>query len=589
MAKKKSSKDIYEIASSRMNETIINDYRNFQLDYYEGDWKTRIENQKLLYAGKWDMVYPDESSARMLPKVMNLVQAGMDDLARLVNEVKPQVKVPPRTSGVDANARLKEKVYDTYWLANRGPVSVPKYALDLLGAGFAAFAITADEARSEYPIFTRLDSYAVFPTLYNEEMVDCLVRQKVKGLTANNIFGKDLGFDPGADVEILDYYDDMQIARFVAERYSNSTLGNPKEADRVIHDLGVVPIAWAALPTFDGTFRGVFDQISGSLLAENRIVQLMLDYATELVYSPWEYYNVENPDDVPGPKTKYRLMTPDGFMRRIPPGTNSPMLLEILQFIDDAMRGGVGYPRSRGGTVPQSIASASFVSATLGQLATTVKSVQGEIGNMREMANKIAAKIDQKMLNNEKRLLVASDDTREYTPKSVFKDDDYNNNVLYGAGAGLDAVNKKLALLQDVQSRLVSRKTAMEQLDYIQDVKQEMDRINQEMFEEAFGQKGAMGADLLLLTNILSLFDQGKGLSEIAGILSQYIEAQQAEQQAAATGQTPPQQPGPQAAAPSAAEQQVQLEKGSVQPVPVGPVNAGPPNVASELIARPVG
>lgn len=587
-----SRKALEQLVVERMNDTIITDYRNFIVDYHE-DWKIRQETMKLLYGGKWEVVYPNETSIVGKPKVMNLVQVGMDDLSRLVNEVKPQVKVKPlsqKRKDVDS-AFLKVKAYETYWLANKGPRIVPNFALDLEGSGFAAFSVYADREISKHPILTRLDPYACFPTIENETLLDLVVRSKMKAMHAERLLHTKLNFHPTADVEVIEYYDDLQIVRFVAERNALGGIDTAVETDRRIHELDFVPVAWTRLPTYDGTYRGIFDQVGDTLLAQNRILQLMLDYSQQQVYSPWRYKDVENPDDPPGPNTKYHLLTDNALMERIPPAGSSPMLLDMLQFLDDAVRGGTAYPRSRQGTIPQSIASASFVSATLGQLATTVKAIQGCIGDMRQMGNEYAAKIDKKFLNFEKPLLLSSDETKQYNPETLFADEDFNNSVLYGAGAGLDAVNKKLALLQDVQAKLVSRKTAMEQIDYLGDVKAEIDQINAEMFQEVFGQKSALGADMLLLTNIINLFGQGKSLEDIAGILAQFIEEQQAQQAQAAQAATAPTgaPPGPAPTAPPAAEAQQALEKGSVGPVPVGPVEAPKANTFGEYLSRPAG
>jgi hypothetical protein len=522
------------LLAERENADYVLDYRNSVQDTFT-DWKERIKEFHALYGGDWEVTFPDEFKIKTRPKVMNLVQVSADDISRLVNETKPIVRVKAENENLDrekANALLRERVFETYWHMNKGQGFVPQFSYDLTGAGFAAMAVSYKED-NDYPCFTRLNPLGTYPNIKNNTLIDCLVVDRMTAIQARALLGPDVVYEAksrGADsIEIIDYYNNLEVLRCYIYTRNESPVEGAKAyvLNRWEHGLEVVPVAWAALPSADGKFRGLFDQVGGSVQAMNRILHLELDYASELVYSPFLEYHVDNATDAPGPRTIYHKISPEGSMERVPPPGASPQLFNLMAWLQEQGRQAVGYPAQRQGDLQGSNLSAAFVNSTLGQLTTLVKTVQELIGEMRSNANEVAAKLDRKYINKKKALFQSADNVTDYRPSEAFASGNYRNLVIYGAGAGLDALNKKSAVLQDVGAEITSHRTAREQTDYILDVKAEEDEIDREQVKYAFKQKLLQGGDLLVLSSVLVEMAKGKTLEEAADLAAQLEQARE--------------------------------------------------------------
>jgi len=179
-----------------------------------------------------------------------------------------------------------------------------------------------------------------------------------------------------------------------------------------------------------------------------------------------------------------------------------------------------------------SIASASFVNSTMGNLTTMVKAGQKEIARLWRRRNTLALEIDEKFCSKgQKPLMITSGDFSTYSTSDI--GGDYSNMVVYGAGAGLDALNKKAAIAQDVNLGIASKKTAMEQTDYITDPQGEAQEIEKEAVTTALMQRiltdPNVGTDLLM--NLAQLLAAGKSLLEAASIMAATQEQERVMQQ----------------------------------------------------------
>jgi hypothetical protein len=545
------TRDVEDIAAARRVEEYVLDVRHNRTKHFE-EWKSRVDEGDKLYNGDFSTVYPNEIERQDAAKVMNLVQVGMDDLTKLAAETQPQVRCAKRgDSDADKeNANLRAGVLNTHWIANEGDDNLDtELGYDLAGPGGAFVAVTFNPDESEYPIYTRLDPRGCYPGIVRNKLVDMLVVTRMKARDAEREYGFSLFEGENAlfsepvrqassdEVEILDHYDRERVVSVVATvKRTGGDLGEGRQIGKTwVHGLGVVPVGWSKMPTLDGEFRGAFDQVKGIMIAQHRIVQLMLDYAEQMVYSPFEAWDVENDDEAPGPTTVYRLRSKEGFMRRVSPAGSQPELFTILEYLERQGRSGAAYPAQRQGEVNQSIASAAFVSSTLGQLTTQIKAVQKAKAALRRRCNVIAMMIDERFLDNAKPLLVPVGDIATYKPSDVIKGV-HQNRVVYGAGAGLDAINKKIAVLQDVGAGLTSKRTAREQIDYIDNIEGEEAQIEMEQFLEVAAEKLRMQAPVSTLMQVVGLLDQGKRLAEVMGIVAPIMEQVEAQQAQAAAG-----------------------------------------------------
>ncbi len=527
----------------RVWESDLLDWRGWRVNSMI-DWKNRLKTVDKLYAGLWSEVFPDESVMVENPHVMNMVQVGLDDIAKLVSEAVPSVRCAPEvdTETAAQRAEVREAIADTYWEYNNAEGLVPRLAMDLAGAG-CAFVVAYVEADCEYPVLLRMDPRYCYPDVVNGILQDLLVVETMNARRATNLFPDlNLPYEPtdtNRTVEIVHYYGPGECvqavlynrmpgttpdAAIITKRWEvKDTKGRP-----------ILPVAFAQLDSFDGAFRGMFDQTSGSLQTKNRIVKQLLDYTDEVVYAERYSKGLLNPEEAPGPMAHYRLdpNVPDSAVGRVAPAASAPQIFNILEYLDREQRGGVGYPSARQGEVTQSIASASFVASTQGQLTSTVRNIQRLISVLRGQLNQICYKLDEAYLDTTKPLLRSIGRKKSYTPSKDISGV-YQNQVSYGAAAGLDRQNADVRILQLLGAQIISKEDAREQIDFIDDPRAVEGRVTMEQSEGALLQKLLSEAPLDMLLKLISLQAGGQSLAEAAAALV----AEQAQQ-------APPAAPG---------------------------------------------
>jgi len=175
-------------------------------------------------------------------------------------------------------------------------------------------------------------------------------------------------------------------------------------------------------------------------------------------------------------------------MRRQSPAQFSGELFGLLQYLDQEERGQMGYPAARQGGITQSIASASFVQATQGQLTSIVREMQRLLTGAQEDAVKVAFQMDEHFLDFEKSLVTVVGKKKSYTPS---KDIAGAHGILveYGAGAGLDRLNTDQRLLNFYSAGMLSAETALNQTDFVTDGRNEMRRREDEEISRMLLQK----------------------------------------------------------------------------------------------------
>lgn len=572
-----SPREVKALASEREFDHYIWDTYNNRKDSYR-DWHDRIGKIDDIYAGRWERVFPDEQAVIDLPKVMNLVQVGLDDTSRLVAETVPSVRCEPRsnTEKAAAEAQLHEVIATTYWEYGDGELLIPRLAMDLDGAGAAFLACLILDGK-DYPHPFRLDPRHCFPSVVNGELHDLVHSTKMKARQVKDLYPKvsfPVHWKDNEDVTVLDWYDPQVATKVVT--FPSDKNGAVILLAETRHDLGKVPVGFAQMDTFDGVFRGSYDQVLGALNTKNRIVSQILDSADQAISAPIAYYDIHNPEEF-GPGALLRMNSPEGSIQRVAPAVVSGHLFPVLEMLERESRGGTAYPAQRQGDVNQSIASAAFVNSTMGQLSTKTRNIQRLLGSMRSHWNDVAYNLDKGFLNTEKPLCKAVGKKRTYLPAEDVGE--YTKNrVVYGMGAGLDKVNQRVAVLQAQGAGLISKETSREQLEEIPDPTQEQLKIDREVAADILKQKLLQQADLLSTLTVVVAMNDGDDLPTAAKKLLAQLEEQA---QAAAQAQT--QEAGasmPGALPPEAvAAAQTSLEKGGVPgQAPAGPeVEFAPP------------
>lgn len=585
--------DLKKLRTKRVDESVVLGARAHRTTFL-ADWKSRVDKVDGLYKGDWSVAFPDESVETDLPHVMNLVQVTIDDISRLVSEASPSITCFPESEKEEdvKNAYLREAISETHWNVNDGDILLPKLAMDLAGTGTAFLVV--DTSAEMYPCIHRIDPRMAYPDVHNGKIQDLLVVQSMKIRVAARMFPRlelEKYDDPDVadEAEVLEYYTKGECVQAVAitkggevvpTAYFEVKRWYPKDKD----DKPVLPVAFAQLDSFDGEFRGMFDQISGSLNTKNRIVKLMLDYTDRLVYAPLTSKGLLNPEVAFSPTAHYRLdpNTPDSMIGRLQPAGSSPQLYNILEYLDREQRGGVTYPAARQGDVSQSIASASFVASTQGALTSTVRNIQRLLGTMRRQVHSISFRLEEQELDESKPLWRPVGKKKTYSPMRDIGGQ-YDCMIAYGAGAGLDRLNADVRILQHLGAGLISKETAREQIDYLFADGEETKRIQAEMAGDALAQKFLTEAPWDLVAKVYSIM--AKTGSPLTEAVTQVMEAQQAETaptQAPAQPGTPG--PTPEGEAPMSEQLAIQKGRTEAQPGPQAqPKFQGPP-ITSVLV-----
>jgi hypothetical protein len=574
------------VTESRLSEEYLVSFRE-QIGETYATWKARVQDVDALLRGEWPVLKQGERREVNFPLVQNVAETFVRDLGRIVAEVTPTPRSPAKndTDRETQKALVRAQVAETHWQADRGPLMVPLWAMDLAVTG-AAFAVSWVD-RSPYPRFMRVDPRFCYPDVFNGQLQELLVVQRVKRRVAERLFPDlDLGrAQRGSDtVEIWDLYCYDEVVKAVAALGNNGKPlgpGGVRIVKRWRHDLGVPPAAMVQLPSPDGRIVGMLDQVGGSLVAKNRIVQLLVDYMDQLVHSPLVMKNVLNPEDPPGPRTIYQLdpTSESGITRLQMPGV-PPEVLSIIGFLDTQERGGLAYPASRQGEVRQSIASAAFVASTQGSLTSLVRQIQMLLGDLRQQIHRVGFQLDERYLDREKPLYRPVGNQATYRPTKDI-DGRHEIEIVYGVGAGLDRLNADVRLLQFRGAGIVSDETVRANVEFLTDPQAEPDRIEREEVARAIRQRFLTDPNISFdfIAEVLTL-QRRDGLSLVDAVAKvRERMAAERERQAQQAEQLPqPEQ------APPAAEQQVALSRGAVpQPVPL-PAAFQPPPLEQVLV-----
>lgn len=595
---------------SRYNEAYLLGQRNTRVDGFS-EWHSRTEETDALIRGDFQVVYPDQTLAGGKPLVTNLADTMPRDVARLASEVSPSFTAPAKGDSEDAdrNAALRGVIGEGYFDTNRFDLMRPQLVMDLVITG-TAFLVMWVDSSSQYPRLMRVDPRFCFPDVFNGEIQDLLVVQSMKLRIADRLFpdlnlasqaGKFKKGELSDTIEVWDLYTPDECIKGV------SLMGMAKAP---IGEAGVsivkrwkpltdrVPVAFGQLPSPDGAFRGLIDQVGPSLVAKNRAVNLALEYSNQMTYAPFEAKGIMNSDTPPGPNTIYQhdpSASGETFMRRIAPAASSQQLYGLIQYLDTEQRGQLNYPSTRQGDVAQSQGSAAFVNSTMGTLTSLVRENQRILTDMQERAGNTMFQLDEHFLDFEKPLLMSVGRKKTYTPSRDIAGQ-HRLFVQYGAGAGLDRMNTDVRILQFYSAGLISAEAALSEVDFIGDARaayeQRQDDEQERIILQRFAGDPSTSLDLLISALKMRRDNGGTFIDALVAAREQeQLAAQAAQQAAGATAQTSqtgmPMEPG---------AEQAGMQKGG-QPgpaaapapgagAPVGPSGGFSPQPLQQVFVR---
>ena len=538
--------DVVQIAQSRITgEYIANQYTGFVTSEMWQSHKSQISDNDKLYDGNLTSLFPDDDLPDT-PLVENGYKNSLHDVTRLSSEAKAQVVFSPR--GEDKNAieqaHIREAVTDTFWTMSGARKLERKLYMDLLGTGIAALGIYFND-ESEYPQVTRLDPRMQYPDIRNGKLISMLYAETLP-LRQAEVEYPSIKFkqsDRDKNVLVLTYYDKTVVKTVVSQ-----TTGGGKNVHEVWdveewdHGLDCVPVAFAQLDTFDSHFRGMFDQMSGPIMVRNKVISMLTDYLDDMVHAPYEAKNVMNAGDPQSPLRIYEHApnADESFMRRVAPAAPAGSVWGLLQYLDAQESHEGLQPPARIGQLSQSIASGSFVASTQGGLSSAVKEVEDIMAGLRVAADYAAMKIDEKYLDFRKSLIRAVGKKTMYRPSTDIGGV-YTHRVLYGATAGVGTQYADTRIQLHYGAGFISKDTARNQIDYLDDQSSEQLKIDREQMFEILKQRfsGDPNAPLSILTNAVKRMYEGDQLVDIMEEMTQALQKAEQVQTQGAPGQGP--------------------------------------------------
>ena len=543
---------IFDIRDARINE----DYIALQVESakesaYWNAHKARIGKFDKVYGGNLLGLTVEENSLENEPYVENKLKNAAHDIKRLAREAHgvPVFTKEGEDDKSERRSKIRAAVTDTIWQEGGGADVEGMFYLDLIRGGFTAVAAYTNNT-SEYPLAMRCDPQFSYPTVTNGRLQDFLYLQTVKERQAALLF-PDAGLSKSAastdNVDVIMFFDRDKVIQAIVSKKDKKTTA--KIVDTWVHKLGVVPVAFRALETADGHFRGLLDQLSGPLRARNKATRLMIDYLEDMAHAPYEEKGIENSSTPPGPTTVYhheRDAEGETFIRRVQPAAPAAAVFGLLNYLDTQEQNEGFQPPARVGTVKQSIASGSFVEATQGSLSSVVLELQGYVAELRRDWNKVALKIDETHLDREKPLVRAVGQKQTYTPKKDIKGW-YYHKIAFGAAAGLDRTSADSRVLQHLGAGLIDEGIARSQIDYIEEDTNVQDDVDRMLLRKVMFQK--LIQDPAVPFSALAQLEQemgnGKSRFEALKAVLPQILAREEQQLAAEAGPAGPAQGAP--------------------------------------------
>lgn len=446
-------------------------------------WKTRVEEVTRIANGDWWHVWPDLTREPLAPTVANVIELGIAHIGAIGGAVVPSVNVPVahKEKGPDGERGASKRERRLRELREQSNLAVILASLwqDYAGTGSATLGVWADfskPAAERNPYYVRFDPRFTYPVRNAQgELIELLVARRRSLNEIEKEFPQLKGkFDKTSDVEEWFWYTQERFYHILADVSVN---GRKRVGGYVVtnekNELECIPAVEIVRPSFDGERRGQFDQTIHILRTMHHLMALTIERTEEETYAPIVSYEVEGVETF-GPGAVMRFRGPDSKIERMQSKSMFDVKDLIARLEVNARTAGV-YPPQLSGDPGASIVSARGIAASMGALDARLALMHRQFEWGLAKADGLALMFDEKYCPGTKTIYGDARDRKN--PESFNPERDIAGNyevvVSYGVGAGSDPANKEVRLQMHLGARLISRKRARQELDFLEDPEDE--------------------------------------------------------------------------------------------------------------------
>ncbi len=497
------------------------------------DMLTDMEEMASVYEGnlpsKFDRYFPNNETRH----IVNLIRLAWDDLATSVGRL-PDLRAETRnlTDREQKRAGLLERIGFNY-IRNAEPsgkILMWTAAWDLVGLGANCLLVVPD-LETKQPLITIRDPRTARPNAKKKvrnqivELADIIFDYELDTAVA-----KEMGLQPKLDdrgnwpdkTRILEFIDDNQWV----------VCSDGGSVHRAEHGLGFVPASYSNTFAPNSASLGQFGDQMSLMVAVSRILTQKLAFGDRVVY-PLMWVRGHQGTVRIGPHILNKL-GPQGEMGQIAPPVQlqADRDLDILERFSRILNRN---PEVRQGEIQT---KGTYTSAkTLEQLAEAIDTVIGRMWDIISVGLRHTLRacyaMDEKLWPNEVKVIQGSRKGRSYTDEYIPTkaiDGMHKINVDYGFGLG--GYQGFLMQLQAKDSRLQSRRGAIEEMPGVSDVDEKLREIELESLDDATqaaflaqAQQGQL--DVVLIAKLREeMAKRGKPLNDIILEYAEEIKAQ---------------------------------------------------------------
>ena len=531
------------------------DRRN-QLIETHSEHKARVKEITSIVNGEWHMLWANLTATAEAPSVANIIEMGIHHWSAIGGAVIPSVRIPVPVNadlkGGERAARKRERRVKELWSGSNINELMAQWWGDYAGAGAAYCGVWADfseDPAKRNPYLQRLDPRYCYPIKDTKgNIIELLVAKRVSTDVILKQYPVARGvLDPRVtEVEEWFWFFPDKYIHMIADA---SKTGMQKRTGIILTEeenkLGKVPVVEVTVPSFDGQPRGIFDQTRHILRTMHRLMTLTITSSEEEVYPPVFEYDVMNPDDF-GPGAVIHGRSPESRMERMQSRSHFDAKDLIGRLANEA-RAQASFPGQLSGEPGASIVSAAGINASMGQIDARLALAHKQFETFLEKGTEILLAFDEKYCDGEK--TIHGDAADKKKPEIFIPSRDisghYENNVRYGIGAGTDPSQREMRLAMNLNQNLISRETARDEMDFLEDPSREevrivRQRVTDSLMEGIYQQaaQGNVGIAAELLSNMQN---ENVDLNEVVNKLLENLNQEQEPQGPPLPGGLPPQ------------------------------------------------